>query len=213
MMGSAAGAESTASPEAFVNRFVEAINSKDSGQITALIDGKSLACLTGESAELLSFTIGLWTKDSISPQYHVQFDDLGQEAPLMMDAFMPGRFDYPVRPTRKVQISTEATSGHGNLLLLEIGVEAGEWKVVLACPKEGTMAWMKQARAEQEAKTAEQTKVADALIAGMSPDYRAELVSMAKGGHWIDAVQKIEKDRQVELTIAVLAMKIIAPPE
>jgi hypothetical protein len=38
----------------------------------------------------------------------------------------------------------------------------------------------------------------------VSPDYRNELVSMAKGGHWIDAVQ-------VDLTIAVLAMKRLAP--
>jgi hypothetical protein len=211
--GSAVGAESAASPEAFVNRFVAAVNSKEPGQITALVDSRSLACLTGESAELLSDTIANWTKNPISPGYHVQLDDLGPDAPLVMDAFMPGRFDYPARPTRKVQISTEATTGHGTLLLLEIGVEAGAWKIVLGCPKAGTMAWIKQERAEKEAKTAEQGKVADALVAGMSPDYRAELVSMAKAGRWIDAVHKIEKDRQVELTIAVLVMKILAPPE
>ena len=57
---------------------------------------------------------------------------------------MPGRFVYQARPTRKVQISAEVTASSGRLIIPEIGLEAGEWKV--ACPKEGTMAWMKQAR-------------------------------------------------------------------
>jgi hypothetical protein len=125
----------------------------------------------------------------------------------MEDAFMPGSFVYPARPTRKVQISADVTASSGRLIIAEIGLEAGEWKVDLACPKEGTMAWMKQAREEG----IEQGKVVDALIASLSPDYRNELVSMTKSGHWIDAAHKIEKDHQVELTIAVLAMRKLSP--
>jgi hypothetical protein len=196
-----------ASPDAFVSRFVAAINSKESAQITALIDSRSLKCLSGEAAELLSFTIANWIKAPISAQYKAQIDDLGPEAPLLMDAFMPGRFVYPARPTRKVQISAEVTASSGRLIIAEIGLDAGEWKVDLACPKEGTMAWMKRAREEG----IEQGKVVDALIASLSPDHRNELVSMAKSGHWIDAAHKIEKDHQVELTIAVLAMRKLSP--
>jgi hypothetical protein len=62
----------------------------------------------------------------------------------MEDAFMPGRLVYPARPTRKMQISVDDTASNGRLVIAEIGLEAGEWKVDLACPKEGTMAWMKQ---------------------------------------------------------------------
>ena len=109
----------------------------------------------------------------------------------------------------KVQISAEVTATSGRLIIAEIGLDAGEWKVDLACPKEGTMAWMKRAREEG----IEQGKVVDALIASLSPDYRNELVSMAKSGRWIDAAHKIEKDHQVELTIAVLAMRKLSPPE
>jgi len=211
--GGAHGAESAAQQEAFVNRFIAAINSKDSGKIMALVDSRSLACLTGENAPLLSFTIDNWMKYPISPRYNAQFKDLGPEAPLLMDSFMPGRFDYPVRPTRAVQIQADVTASNGVIVIAEIGLEAGEWKIVLACPKEGTTAWMNKAREEKKAKDVEQAKLVDALIAGMSPDYRNELVSIAKGGHWIDAVHKIEKDRQVDLTIAVLAMKRLAPLE
>jgi len=207
---SAIGAD--ALPDAFVRRFVAAINSKESAQITALIDSRSLKCLSGEAAELLYFTIANWIEAPISAQYKAQIDDLGPEAPLLMDAFMPGRFVYPARPTRKVQISYVTTS-KGRLVIGEIGSEAGEWKVDLACPKEGTMAWMKQAREEGKAKALERAKVVDALVAGISPDYRDELVAMAKGGHLIDAVHKIEKDRQVDLATAVLVMKRLAPLE
>ena len=130
-----------------------------------------------------------------------------------MDAFMPGRFDYPVRPTVSAQINPDATAAKHTMLIVEIGVDTGEWKVVLACPKEGTVAWMNQAREEEKAKAIERAKVVDALIANMSADYRDELVLMATRGHWIDAVQKIEKDRQVDLTVAVLAMKRLSPPQ
>ena len=209
----APGAERAASLEAFVSRFIAGINSKDSGQVTALVDSRSLACLKGENAALLADTIANWMKYPISPRYDAQFLDLGPEASLLMDSFMPGRFDYPVRPTRRVDIQANVTASNGVIVIAEIGVEADEWKVVLACPKEGTMAWINQAREEGKAKALEQTKAADALVADMSSDYRDELVSMAKGGHWIDAVHKIEKDRQIDLTIAVLAMKKLSPLE
>ena len=177
---SAVGAD--ASPDAFVSRFVAAINSaRRSAQITALIDSRSLKCLSGEAAELLSFTIANWIKAPISAQYKVQIDDLGPEAPLLMDAFMPGRFVYPARPTRKVQISAEVTASSGRLIIAEIGLDAGEWKVDLACPKEGTVAWMKQTREEG----IEQGKVS--RRAYREPESRLadrnELVSMAKSGH------------------------------
>lgn len=204
-------AESAVSPEAFASQFVAAINSGDRGRIEALIDRQSLACLSGEGEPLLAYTIGNWIKQPIPPQYKTQFDEIGADATLVMDVFMPGRFDYPVRPTRKAQISFELSSSNFYQLIAEIGLEAGAWKIVLACPKAGTMAWMLQARAEDEAKTRERDKAVDALVKDMSADYRAELLAMAKAGHWIDAVHKIEKDRQVDTTTAVQTMEKLAP--
>jgi len=205
---------SDALPDAFVSRFVAAINSKEPAQITALIDSRSLKCLSGEGAELLSFTVTNWIGDApVSKQYKFQIEDLGPEAPLLMDAFYPGRFVYPARPTRKVQITVEATDTKVRQVIAELGLEAGEWKVDLACPKEGTMAWMKQSREEGKAKTLERTKVVDALVADISPAYRDELVAMAKNGRWIDAVHNIEKERQIDLTTAVSVMNRLAPHE
>jgi hypothetical protein len=129
--GGAHDAEGAAQPEAFVNRFIAAINSKDSGKIMALIDSRSLACLTGENAPLLSFTLDNWMEHPISPRYNAQFKVLGPEALLLMDSFMPGRFDYPVRPTREVQIQADVTASNGVIVIAEIGLEAGEWKIIL----------------------------------------------------------------------------------
>jgi len=207
---SALGAD--ASPDAFANRFVAAINSKEPAKVAALIDSRSLACLSGEAADLLSFTIANWSQTPISAQYKAQIDDIGPDAVLLMDAFMPGRFEYPARPTRKVQINDVTATG-SRMVIAEIGLAAGEWKIDLGCPKAGTVAWLKQARAERRAKDAEQGKIVDTLVASLSDDERGELIAMAKGGRWVDAAHKIEKDHSVELTIAVLAMKKLSPME
>ena len=141
----------------------------------------------------------------------MQFDPLGPDATLALDAFMPGRFDYPVRPTRRMQIDFAQSDTNHQSLIAEISVEAGVWKVVLPCPKPGAMAWMRTMREEGAARAAAQTAAVDALLAGLSAGYRGELTAMAKAGRWIDAARRIEKDKQVELAIAVLAMKRIAP--
>jgi hypothetical protein len=207
----ATGALAADSPDAFVKRFVAAIGGKDPAQVMALVDRRSLACLSGDGAELLSFTVSNWTHDSISPNFTSRVEDIVPDAPLLMDAFMPGRFDYPARPTRKLQIQSDGAGGNSSAVIVEIGADAGEWKILLACPKPGTMAWLTQQREEGKAKALEQAKAVDGLLTDLSADYRAELVSMAKGGHWIDAAHKIQKDRNVELSIAVLAMKKISP--
>jgi hypothetical protein len=72
---------------------------------------------------------------------------------------------------------------------------------------------MKQAREEGQAKATERARAADAVIAGMSPEYRAELASMAKSGRLADAYHKVQNDKQVDLATAVLVMKIVAPEE
>jgi hypothetical protein len=209
----AQGAGGAASPEAFADRFVAAINSKDAEQLRALIDRRSLACLTAEAPDLLSFSVSNWLSHSISPGYKTTIEDIGPDATLLMDVFMPGRFAYPARPTRKVQIQSEITESKFELEDAEIGVDADGWKIILGCPKPGTAAWMKQAREEGQAKHAERAKAADAVVAGMSPEHRAELAAMAKDGRIIDAYHKVQNDSQVDLTTAVLVMKIVAPSE
>ncbi|MGD0722272.1 MAG: hypothetical protein ABR970_14635 [Roseiarcus sp.] len=206
-----ARAEDASTPEAFASRFVAAIDSRDRGRIEALLDTRSLACLSGENAALLDENFENWTRAPIPPRYRARFDPLGPDATLVLDAFMPGRFDYPVRPTRRMQIDFDESDSHVQSLIAELGLEAGAWKVVLPCPKPGTMAWIRTMREEGAARAAGQAATVDALIAGMSAGYRDELTAIAKGGRWIDAVHKLEKDRQVELGVAVLAMKRIAP--
>ncbi|MGA2043719.1 MAG: hypothetical protein ABSG83_10130 [Roseiarcus sp.] len=206
-----ARADDATTPEAFAGRFVAAVDGRDRASISALLDTRSLACLSGENAPLLDENFRNWTNMPIPPRYRTRFDPLGPDAKLVLDAFMPGRFDYPVRPTQRMQIDFDESDSHVQSLIAELGLEAGVWKVVLPCPKPGTMAWIGTMREEGAAQAAGQAATVDALVAGMSAGYRDELTAIAKGGRRIEAVHKLEKDRQVELAVAVLAMKRIAP--
>ena len=203
----AARAEEDPALAGFAEPFIAAVNSKDPAKMTAMIHSASLACLTGDNAPLLTDTIaGVFTR-TIPPGRSIAAQAVAANIPLLADRLFPDRFTYPTRPTRLIRIEYDSGNHASVALLQEIALDGDVWKQVLPCPKEGTLAWMKQAREDKMKRDAEQAVAVDALLARMTPAQRDGVLALAKDGKPKEAVDKLHADMQTDETIAYLAVK------
>ena len=202
-----ARAEEDPALQSFAEPFIAAVNSKDATQMTAMIHSASLACLTGDNAPFLAETIAGVFSRNIPAGRSIAAQAVAANVPLLADRLFPDRFTYPIRPTRVIRIEYDSGSHASVALLQEIAPDGDVWKQVLPCPKDGTLAWMKEAREAKAKRDAEQAPAVDALLARMTPAQRDELVAMARDGKPKEAVGKLQTDMQADEPIAYLAVK------
>ena len=202
-----ARAEEDAALQSFAEPFIAAVNGKDPATMKAMIHSASLACLTGDNEPFLADTIAGAFSRNIPAGRSIAEQAIPANVQLLADRLFPDKFTYPVRPTRVIRIEYISAARATVALMQEVALDGDAWKQVLPCPKEGTLAWMKEAREAKAKRDAEQAAAVDALLARMTPAQQADMVAMAKGGKPQEAVAKLQADMQVDEAIAYLTVK------
>lgn len=178
--GSTPPVQGTDPQAAFVQELVGAINSKNLDRRKALLHPKSAVCLTETSGSFHEAMFGRQARRGIPATYKWIVTPVPRDQPPMFG----DPFDYPIRPTHLLQIDYATGPTHSTSVILQLVYDAGHWREVTACPTPETIA------ATREATTlrAKQTERIQALVAGISPALRHEVLNLIKAGRKVGAI-------------------------
>jgi ribosomal protein L7/L12 len=166
---------------AFVERLVDAINSKSTDRRKALLHPKSLVCATAESNSFYSEMTSRQARQTIPPGYKWKITPIpANQGPMFAD-----KFDYPIRPTHLLQLDVSTSPTSSTSIILQIIFDAKQWREVTACPKPDTIAAAKAA----EQLRMEQAKRVEMLVANISPELRQTVVKLVKEGQKVGAIK------------------------
>ena len=112
------------------------------------------------------------------------------------------RVGYPVRPSHLLHITYEARPNASTTLIVQTVRDAGRWYVTAFCPKPGTRAQIDAARAAAPRVAAAQAQRVQALITGMPPALKQQVLDLVKQGQKIAAIRHYEREAGVDLTTA-----------
>lgn len=166
---------------AFVQKLVEAINSKSIERRQGLLHPRSLPCATGKTPSFYSEMATRQARQTVPANYSWKITSV----PPDRDPLFADKLDYPIRPTHLLQLEFPTGPTSSTALVLQIVYDAGEWREVTACPKPETIA---AAKVAEEAR-AEQAKKVDALLAKISPELRLAVVKLLKEGRRVEAIK------------------------
>ena len=188
---------------AFVERVVAAINSKSVDARKALLHPKAVRC-AGIAPELFyGLMVSRQSRDTIPPEYTWKLDAIpAGEPPMLAD-----RFDYPVRPTHMLQLTFTPAPSSSRTIVLQLVHEGKRWSEIVPCPKPATVTEARQMQ-QAQAKRAEHVQ---ALVAGMPPDLKAQLVEMLRAGRRLDAAKHYQATTGEDMTTSVEVVEQLAP--
>src|SRR5439155_21225114 len=93
----------TPEQRAFVNRYVDALRTKDVTKLKALLHPKSLDCIRPESTDFFDDIFARRLRDGATGPYRASAGPIPPGDPLLME----GDLTYPVRPTQWIQIDLD----------------------------------------------------------------------------------------------------------
>jgi hypothetical protein len=202
-VGSAPSQEGDREARAFVVSVVDAINSKSLERRRALLHPRSLACAGTEPDSFYSWTVTRQLKDAIPADYTWKLTPVRADEPLMF----ADRFDYPIRPTHRLQLDFNMTPTHSKTMVLQLVHEGSRWYDMIPCPKPETIAAARTARQAE----ADRAQRARALAAGIPPELKRRVLELVKAGRRLDAVKHYQSASGEDLTTSVAVVDLLAP--
>ena len=205
LLAAASGPALAQDPEtrAFVERVVAAVNSKSVDARKALLHPKAVRC-AGIAPELFyGLMVSRQSRDTIPADYTWKLDAIPAGEPPMSAE----RFDYPVRPTHMLQLTFTPAPSSSRTIVLQLVHEGKRWYEIVPCPKPATVTEARQMQ-QAQAKRAERVQ---ALVAGMPPDLKAQLVEMLRAGRRLDAAKHYQATTGEDMTTSVEVVEQLAP--
>ena len=193
----AAASTHDAAEAGFVKRVVDAINTPEAARAAALLHPTSLVCPSEYKAAMSFFDPRLGAKGPVPPTFTWRMEEAPAGPPMFSD-----RVGYPVRPSHLLHITYEARPNASTTLIVQTVRDAGRWYVTAFCPKPGTRAQIDAARAAAPRVAAAQAQRVQALITGMPPALKQQVLDLVKQGQKIAAIRHYEREAGVDLTTA-----------
>jgi hypothetical protein len=198
-----AQASSPDQPEAFARLFVDAINSKSAERRLALLHPKSKACINAQTQPYYDWIFSRQLKHVIPAKYKIAAKPLAGKQALPSD----GKSDYPLRPSHQLQIDFDTGPYSATSIVLLIVRDGARWYEVLPCPRPDAIAGIPAI----EAKRAEHERKVKSLVAGLTDPLRAEIITIARQGRRIDAINKYRDATGQDLTTAKEVVDFLVP--
>jgi len=193
----AAASTHDAAEAGFVKRVVDAINTPETARAAALLHPTSLVCPSEYEAAMSFFDPRLGAKGPVPPTFTWRMEEAPAGPPMFSD-----RVGYPVRPSHLLHITYETRPNASTTLIVQTVRDAGRWYVTAFCPKPGTRAQIDAARAAAPRVAAAQAQRVQALITGMPPALKQQVLDLVKQGQKIAAIRHYEREAAVDLTTA-----------
>jgi hypothetical protein len=190
-------------PEAFARLFVDAINSKSAERRLALLHPKSKACIDAQTQPYYDWIFSRQLKYIIPAKYKVAAQPLAGKQALPSD----GKSDYPLRPSHQLQIDFDTGPYSTTSIVLLIVRDGARWYEVLPCPRPDAIAGILAI----EANHAEHERKVKSLVAGLTDPLRAEIITLARQGRRIDAINKYRDATSQDLTTAKEVVDLLVP--
>lgn len=169
-----------ADQEAFVRSVIEAINGKSLERRKALLHPKSATCATAEVAAFRDELIADQQARTVVPPKHRWTIRPQPPGPPMFAEML----DYAVTPTHWLDIEFETGPYSSSSVMLQLARDGPAWREVFPCPKPETVA---QARAARAAQPQHEARI-QALVDGMAPALKDEVLKRLQGGRKVDAI-------------------------
>jgi hypothetical protein len=179
--------------KAFVAAYVDSINSRDAAQRLALVHSGSRHCVQDPGA-LQQTAASRRLASMIPADYRWGVVEYPANIPLMFE----DKYDYPVRPTHIIELLYDRSPTQKTSLVIQAARDGADWREVVPCKKPAVMEQLRAARAEQ----AKHMARADALLAQMRPEVRAEIVKMVRDGRKHDAIKHYHSSAGEDLSVA-----------
>lgn len=189
--------------ETLAKDFVKAINDKSVEGRLKILHPKTAACINPQTQPFFDWIFSRQFKHVIPTNYKTKMQ------PSTGNAFSPAeaKFDYPVSPTHILQIDYSSRPFSSTTIVLSIVEEGGRWYEVLPCPQAEAVSMAKA----NEAKSKELEARSKRLAAELQDPLRAEIISLARDGHRIDAVKKYAAASGEELVVADAVVELLVP--
>lgn len=187
-------AQNAEQERAFAASLVDAINSKSGERRKALMHPKALVCEHHGSDSTTDEMITRQTRHRIPADFKWRVTRLpAGELPFFGD-----KFDYPVRPTHRLQIDFNSAPDRTTTILLQLVYEGNRFQEITGCPKPETVEAARIANQERKRRAA---KVAE-LVATIAPELKQTVVNFYRDGRRVEAIKHYAKVSGEELVIA-----------
>jgi len=180
--------------EAFVRRYVEAVNARDVEALKRLVHPSSLECITPESADVFEDVFRRRLRHTIPPTYRVTVRPIEATEPLLFD----GAVGYPVRPTHFLQVDFQRGERSSTTLVIQAAAEGAAWLEVIPCPTAETIKRARQARGEADRQRGEARR----LAADMQAPLREALRRLVAEGRQVEAMRRYSAESGADLALA-----------
>jgi len=178
----------------FAASLVDAINSKSVERRKALMHPKALVCQHHNGDSMTDEMIKRQTRYAVPADYKWRVTKFpAGEMPFFAD-----KFDYPVRPTHRLQIDFTAARDKNTMILLQLVYDGNRFQEITGCPKPETIEAAGMAKQERERRA---TKVAE-LVATIAPELKQTVVNLYRDGRRVEAIKHYAKASGEELVIA-----------
>jgi len=178
----------------FAASLVDAINSKSVERRKALMHPKALVCQHHNGDSMTDEMITRQTRYTIPADFKWRITKL----PVAEMPFFADKFDYPVRPTHRLQIDFNSVPDNITMILLQLVYEGNRFQEITGCPKPETVEAARIANQERGRRAA---KVAE-LVATIAPDLKQTVVNLYRDGRRVEAIKYYAKASGEELVIA-----------
>jgi hypothetical protein len=199
------GAGAYGQPEALAKDFVSAVNSKSADRRKEILHPRTLACINAQTQPFFDWIFSRELKYVIPANYRATTTPLSGGQLLPPEA----KSDYPVRPTHMLQIDYSAGPYNSTTIVLFIVKEGSRWHEVLPCPQAEAVEMVKA----NEAKNSALESRAKRLAVELADPLRAEIISLVKNGHRVDAITRYTAASGEDLAIAKSVVDLLVPRE
>jgi hypothetical protein len=195
-------AQSPEQERAFAMSLVDAINSGSVERRKALMHRQSLVCGNRDTAALTDEMLKRQARRSIPSDFKWRIASMPAGEP----PFFADKFDYPVRPTHRLQIDFSAAPNKSTVMLLQLVYDGSRFQEVIGCPKPKTIEAARIANQERARRAARVVE----LVAAIAPDLKAAVVSLYREGRSVEAIKHYAKVSGEELVVARAVVEELA---
>lgn len=189
-----AQAQNAEQERAIAASLVDAINSGSMERRKALMNPRALACGNQDTCSMTEEMIKRQTHHRIPADFKWRVTNIpAGEAPFFAD-----KFDYPVRPTHRLQIDFNSAPGKTTTILLQLVYAGNRFQEITGCPTPETVEAARIANQERGRRAA---KVAE-LVAAIAPELKQTVVNLYRDGRRVEAIKHYAKASGEELVIA-----------
>jgi hypothetical protein len=176
-------------------QYVDAINHKSVNEQKAILHPKSRACIRPQTQPYFDGIFSRRMENDIPDGYVVRTEERSPEY------FSPPETieEYPVRPTRILQIEYFTGATRSAAIVLAIVKDGSKWVQVLPCPSPEAV---KRILAEQAEAKAWHQRVQQ-LVSDLADPLRSEIETLLKKGQRFDAARKYQEASGEDLAVAV----------